>query len=101
MATGLLDNSEEDCVPLVSSDEEVLDEEVVQKAKMKEDEAVIIKNRKASEDDQVKARAVLDYSPKGDDEIELKRGEFIEYYIFAARSFWLMLLSLNCSPLGR
>ena len=75
MATGLLDSAEEDCVPLVDSDEELSDEAVVQKVKAKEDKIVVNKSRRASEDDQVKATAVRDYYPKGDGEIELKRGE--------------------------
>lgn len=75
MATGLLDSGEEDCVPLVDSDDELPNEDVVQKVKAKEEKIVVNKTRRASEDDQVKATAVRDYYPKGDGEIELKRGE--------------------------
>ena len=75
MATGLLDSGEDDCVPLVDSDDELPDEGVVQKVRAKEDKIVANKSRRASEDDQVKATGVRDYYPKGDGEIELKRGE--------------------------
>ena len=75
MATGLIDSTEEDCVPLVSSDEELPAEGAAQETKTNESEVVVIRNRRASEDDQVKARAVRDYLPKRGSEIELKIGE--------------------------
>ena len=98
MATGVLESGEEDCVALVSSDEELPAEGVLQEAKAKEDEVVVIKNRRASEDDQVKARAVRDHFPKGDDEIELKRGE--SQQICTLRTVLVYVAKLNCYPLA-
>lgn len=80
MATGGFDSSEEDCVPLISSDDEQQSNElpalnVEETAEKKAEEVVVDKDHKESEDDQVNAVAVVDHAPKGDDEIELQRGE--------------------------